>query len=142
MTFVTAYKQADLTLTGTMRKAQLAATATKMFRRPNGPTHSGSPMPNIQEIQKRRASSITSISHLLHPLEEKVKQCDKCRVKFTPIWWSLENSAGGKDGRLLCHKCHWGLQLENGQRTNGDSHYEIFGRVPAQAVPRHSGTFI
>src|SRR5271163_2268372 len=102
MTFVTTYKQADLTLTGTMRKAQLAATATKTSRRQNGPAHTGggSPAPSIQEIQKRRASSITSISHLLYPVEDKVKQCDKCRVKYSPIWWPVDGDLGEEDGRL------------------------------------------
>jgi hypothetical protein len=118
MTFVITYKQADLTLTGTMRKAQLAATATKTSRRQNGPGHGGSPAPSIQEIQKRRASSITSISHLLHPVEEKVKQCDKCRVKYSPIWWPMDGRSAEEGGRLLCHKCHWGVQRANGH-VNG-----------------------
>ena len=70
-------------------------------------------------MQKRRASSITSISHLVHPqVEEKVKQCDNCRVKYSPIWWPMGGGLGEEDGRLLCHKCHWGMQPANGQ-VNG-----------------------
>jgi hypothetical protein len=107
MAFVTTYKQADLTLTGTMRKAQLAATATKTSRRPNGATFAISPAPSSQDFSKRRASSISTLSQLLQP-EEKVKQCEKCHVKFSPMWWPAD-SKEPDEHRVLCHKCHWSI---------------------------------
>jgi hypothetical protein len=119
---VTTYKQADLTLTGTMRKAQLAATATKTSRRPAGPTHADSPIPSMLEM-KRRASSISTLSHLLHPMDEKVKECDKCHVKFSPRWWPAGIIAGPDEDKLLCHKCHWNIirGAGNGEGLSGGS---------------------
>src|ERR1700676_3198729 len=98
MTFVKTYKQADLTLTGTMRKAQLAATATRTSRRPNGWNDSPAPM----QDQRRRASSISALSYLqqFSDGEVKIKQCGKCHVKFSPIWWPAET-----DISFLCQKC-------------------------------------
>src|SRR5271155_1913550 len=115
MTFVTTYKQADLTLTGTMRKAQLAATATKTSRRQNGPAHAVSPAPSLLDNSRRRASSISTMSQFLQQVEEKVKQCDKCHVKFSPMWWPM----GSEEDKLLCHKCHWGVVHASGN-VNGD----------------------
>ena len=108
MTFVTTYKQADLALTGTMRKAQLTATATKTSRRPNH--HTGSPTPSsLADLSKRRASSISTVSQIWQPHE--IKQCDHCHVKFSPVWWPVDSD------KLLCHKCHWNI-VRNG---NGES---------------------
>ena len=108
MTYVTTYKQADLTLTGTMRKAQLAATATKTSRRPNGLAYADSPAPSIPYDLKRRASSISTLSHLLHPAEDK-RQCDKCQVEFSPKWWSRN---GSDEDKVWCHKCHWRTHIQ------------------------------
>jgi len=116
MTFVTTYKQADLTLTGTMRKAQLAATATKTSRKLVPSLHTASPPPNLPDLQKRRTSEISSTSAFYPSSEEKIKQCEKCRVRFSPVWWSLK----GDDGRVLCHKCQWGLIHNAGQMTGPD----------------------
>jgi hypothetical protein len=105
MTFVATYKQADLTLTGTMRKAQLAATATKTSRKQAlSLPHTASPPPSLPDLTKRRNSEISLISS--YPSSEgKVKACEKCRVRFSPFWWPWE-------GRVLCHKCHWSLTHE------------------------------
>lgn len=119
MTFVTTYKQADLTLTGTMRKAQLAATATKTSRRQNHPTHSGSPAPSMSDQFKRRASEISTMSQLLQA-EEKIKQCEKCHVKYSPIWWPIDHMQESDErNKLLCHKCNWGI-IHAKSVVNGD----------------------
>jgi hypothetical protein len=118
MTFVKTYKQADLTLTGTMRKAQLAASATKTSRRPNGMA-TDSPGPNFPDHLKRRASSI-STSHVQQSVDgEKIKQCGRCHVNFSPIWWPAES-----EDSVLCHKCHWGIARGI---VNGDSGTEDDG---------------
>ena len=120
MTYVSTYKQADLTLTGTMRKAQLAATATKTSRRQIGPAHAGSPAPSITDQLKRRASEISTMSQLLLQAEEKVKQCEKCHVRFSPIWWPVEHGEGVDERKLWCHKCHWGIINGGIGVVNGD----------------------
>jgi len=108
MTFVTTYKQADLTLTGTMRKAQLAATATKTSRRQTH--HASSPPPNLLDPWIRRASSISTASQMWQPLE--MKKCMNCNVGFSPVWWPIHGSV---QSRWLCHKCHW-------MTANGENH--------------------
>jgi hypothetical protein len=120
---MTTYKQADLTLTGTMRKAQLAATATKTSRRPIGPAYATSPAPSMQDQPKRRASSISTTSQFLPQVEEKMKQCHKCHVKFSPIWWPADKSQEPGDSKILCHKCHWAIVQVNG-KVNGDDSSE------------------
>src|SRR5208282_3529518 len=109
MTYVSMYKQADLTLTGTMRKAQLAATATKTSRRQMGTVQSTSPAPIMPDQLKRRASEISTMSQFLQQAEEKVKQCEKCHVKYSPIWWPMDHMQDFERDRLLCHKCHWDI---------------------------------
>jgi hypothetical protein len=120
MTYVSTYKQADLTLTGTMRKAQLAATATKTSRRQIGFTYSGSPPPGIPDQLKRRPSEMSTISQLLQPAEEKVKQCENCHVRFSPIWWPVGHGKTVDEHKLLCHKCHWGIIHDGNSVVNGD----------------------
>jgi hypothetical protein len=92
------------------------ATATKTSRRLNGPTLAISPAPSSQDQLKRRASSISTMSQLLH-VEEKVKQCEKCQVKFSPIWWPADNKETDEH-RVLCHKCHWGI-IHGSTNING-----------------------
>jgi hypothetical protein len=111
MTFVTTYKQADLTLTGTMRKAQLAATATKTSRhQKHQPTTTASPPPSLPD-GKRRPSELSSNSGFGVPAVESA--CEQCRVRFSPVWWDSE------DGGVLCHKCHWGKTHGAGEGVNG-----------------------
>jgi hypothetical protein len=117
MTYVKNYKQADLTLTGTMRKAQLAATATKASRRPNGLHHADSPGPGATHDLKRRASTMSTVSHLLYSTED-VRQCDKCHIKFSPKWWPVAETERDEE-KVLCHKCHWSTAVQNEER-NGD----------------------
>ena len=119
MTYVSMYKQADLTLTGTMRKAQLSATATKTSRRQIGPAHSGSPAPSIPDQPKRRGSEISTVSQLLQA-EEKVKQCEKCHVRFSPVWWPVEHGEEVDEHKSVCHKCHWGIIHGGNGIVNGD----------------------
>jgi hypothetical protein len=118
MTYITIYKQADLTLTGTMRKAQLAATATKTSRRPNGLHHADSPAPGATLDLKRRASTMSTLSHLLHPTED-VRQCDKCHIKFSPKWWPVAETELDEE-KVLCHKCHWKIAAQNGHKNEED----------------------
>ena len=141
MTFVTTYKQADLTLTGTMRKAQLAATATKTSRRQNGAhAHSGSPAPSMSDQYKRRASEISATSQLIQQVEETTKQCEQCRVKFSPYWWPVDVKQESNNRKLLCHKCRWVIvhgksvingdvkregSLPNGINRSHDTHVSI-----------------
>lgn len=64
-------------------------------------------------------------------MEEKVKQCDKCHVKFSPRWWPA--GIGGLDeDKLLCHKCHWNAIRGTG---NGNSLSEQTSNGMDDALP-------
>jgi hypothetical protein len=69
---------------------------------------------------KRRASEISTMSQFLQQAEEKVKQCKKCHVKYSPIWWPMDHMHDLEELRLLCQKCHWGIVHGNAV-VNGDS---------------------
>lgn len=103
-----------------MRKAQLAATATKTSRKQMGIVQSSSPAPSMPDQLKRRASEISTMSQLLQQAEEKVKQCEKCHVKYSPIWWPMDHMQDLEEHRLLCHKCHWVI-VHGNTVVNGNS---------------------
>ena len=117
-----------------MRKAQLAATATKTSRKPAPSLHTASPPPNLPDLQKRRTSEISSISTFYPASEEKIKQCEKCRVRFSPVWWPLE----GDDGRVLCHKCHWSLidEVDGVNGADGKASRAVNGILVGHIVQR------
>ena len=55
------------------------------------------------------------MSQLLQQAEEKIKQCEKCHVRFSPRWWPAARGEDIDEHTLLCHKCHWGIiHGENG----------------------------
>ena len=118
MTFVTAYKQADLTLTGCMRKAQLTATATKTSRRTVHNNSADSPAPSVVDLLKRRMSNVSVMSHGMNVGEERITQCSKCAGRFSPKWWCVD----GSDDDVLCHKCYW---RENHGEEDEDEDVEI-----------------
>ncbi|KAM0332358.1 hypothetical protein ACHAQA_002635 [Verticillium albo-atrum] len=114
--YVQSCKQADLTLTGTVRKANLIAGAAK----------AGITLPVVQ----RRGSTTASALNGVHPLEDSPpaqksgeKVCITCGVDVSPKWWPIESSdekelANGHFGTLgaeaqkfieqrkfQCHKC-------------------------------------
>ncbi|KAK1447027.1 BAH domain-containing protein [Colletotrichum cuscutae] len=117
--YVQSYKQADLTLTGTVRKANLMTNAAKMGGVPVTPS-------------TRRASTTTAPSNVVsqsvnsetpstHQAGEKI--CITCGIDVALKWWPIENSderelTNGHYGSLgseaqkfveqrkfQCHKC-------------------------------------
>lgn len=125
--YVQNYKQADLTLTGTVRKANLMTMAAKMsgtamqagFRR----LSTTNPLPNGGAAQPRNGDPADPASDALRPGE---KVCICCGIDVSPRWWQIDNSGGsaqspfhtlfGKMGEeakkfvsqrnYQCHKCH------------------------------------
>ncbi|KAK5990368.1 Lid2 complex component snt2-like protein [Cladobotryum mycophilum] len=122
--YVQNFKQADLTLTGTVRKANLMTTAAKM---------SGAPV----QIGNRRASTTTAPSNgwaqpcngelvdaATSPHQPGDKVCITCGIDVALRWWPFDTSperklTNGHNGsygaeaqkfmeqrRFQCHKCH------------------------------------
>jgi hypothetical protein len=109
-----------------MRKAQLAATATKTSRKATTTNYAESPTPNLLD-PRRRASSISILSHIIPHTEEKLKQCNECQVKFSPKWWTQEMEGG--EEVLLCHKCHWRNTHLNEDVEMKEGENEVAGKV-------------
>lgn len=124
--FVQNFKQADLTLTGTVRKANLIAMATK------------TPTPTLAVGANRRASTTTvlansssaqralSTDHSIEPsanLHNGDRVCITCGIDVSPKWWPIEKdqekalinghygSLGSEAQKFVeqrnfqCHKC-------------------------------------
>lgn len=123
--YVQTYKQADLTLTGTVRKANLLMmSAAKMSGMPPAPglrRTSTTTVSNSTVAQSRGAGdSADAASNAQHPGE---KVCITCGIDVTPKWWPIDNSqeqrlTNGHHGsigfeaqkfveqrKFQCHKC-------------------------------------
>lgn len=90
------YKQADLTLTGTARKANLVEQSAKAF-----PTHVAvSVNRRASTTQGRTArNSIASVSDIkTEDIEITVpeRRCAKCNIDVTPKWWPVDGPSPSK----------------------------------------------
>ncbi|KFA61451.1 hypothetical protein S40285_03431, partial [Stachybotrys chlorohalonatus IBT 40285] len=117
--FVQNYKQADLTLTGTVRKANLMTMAAKMSGAPA--TSSSQPGTNGTAGTLRNGESTTAASGIPETGE---KVCITCGIDVSPRWWPIDNTqerelTNGHYGmigceaqkfveqrKFQCHKCH------------------------------------
>ena len=131
--YVQNYKQADLALTGTVRKANLMTMAAKMsgtaiqagLRRlstTNNALSSGA------MAHSRNGDSADAAPNALHPGD---KVCIRCGIDVSPRWWPIDNNNNNNDGgsapspfhtmlgkvgeeaqkfvsqrSFQCHKCH------------------------------------
>ncbi|KAI0140958.1 hypothetical protein F4776DRAFT_653726 [Hypoxylon sp. NC0597] len=125
--YVHNYKQADLTLTGNVRKANLANLATKTpnsnqmnTNRRQSTTTASNSAPTGQ-----RAGSIDNTSDVASAIYQPGdKVCITCGIDVSPKWWAIDKSqqkvlTNGHHGTLSseamkfvvqrsaqCHKCH------------------------------------
>ncbi|TVY83425.1 Lid2 complex component snt2 [Lachnellula suecica] len=93
--YVQNFKQADLTLTGTVRKATLVNQSTKVInasaaQTPNrkGSTTTGAnghPVPARNSISHTKSEENSDMSSIAGPGIEKI--CATCRVDVSPKWW-------------------------------------------------------
>ncbi|BFZ63596.1 putative PHD type zinc finger protein with BAH domain-containing protein [Saitoella coloradoensis] len=96
-TFSKLYKEADLTLTGCMRKAQLTSAATQTTRKK----------------VKAKPVAPAAVSPAAKP---SIKRCKKCRVDVSPMWWVEEEG----DTKVVCHRCHWAITHAPPQSEDDD----------------------
>ncbi|KAG8419825.1 putative PHD type zinc finger protein with BAH domain-containing protein [Metarhizium acridum] len=126
--YVQNYKQADLTLTGTVRKANLMMAAAKMSglplvpgaRRTSTSTTTTAAAPNGASSHSRNRQPIDAATNAQQPGE---KVCITCGIDVTPRWWPIEKTqerqlTNGHHGaigfeaqkfveqrKFQCHKC-------------------------------------
>ncbi|KAK2601721.1 putative PHD type zinc finger protein with BAH domain-containing protein [Conoideocrella luteorostrata] len=131
--YVQNYKQADLTLTGTVRKANLMMTAAKMSGMPVVPgarrtsttttttaAAAAATIPNGTSTHPREGDPVEAAVNARQP---GAKVCITCGIDVTPRWWPIDNSqekilTNGHHGtigseaqkfveqrKFQCHKC-------------------------------------
>ncbi|PNY29345.1 Lid2 complex component snt2 [Tolypocladium capitatum] len=128
--YVQNYKQADLTLTGTVRKANLMMNAAKVSAapmQPGGPrrtsttaTTATTATPNGSAPHTRNGEPTEAATNAQQPGE---KVCITCGIDVTPKWWPIDDSqerrlTNGHHGvigseaqkfveqrKFQCHKC-------------------------------------
>ncbi|KAF2118266.1 hypothetical protein BDV96DRAFT_597123 [Lophiotrema nucula] len=98
--FAREFKQADLTLTGTARKANLVDFSTRTVPQPPAPSQNGRRPSNITNQTPTSARGRQSNAGLSVKEEELVetsvlkpeRKCAKCNVDASPRWWKVEDS--------------------------------------------------
>ncbi|KAI9679914.1 MAG: putative PHD type zinc finger protein with BAH domain-containing protein [Caeruleum heppii] len=106
--YVSTYKQADLTLTGTVRKANLVNQSTKAIahsitvngsiRRPsitsipNGPTSAVTPQTATRGSFADEQTDVSASKTKDKELEGSSKRCMRCRIDISPKWWPVERA--------------------------------------------------
>ena len=153
--FAREFKQADLTLTGTARKANLVDQSTRTTSQP------------IPTTINRRASAVTAQtptsargrnSNAGLPIKEEStgpsmprpeRNCARCKIGSSPRWWKLEDApsrTSAVDGPLQPNGVepngHAAMEqkpsLEDGQIANGTVDHPV-GDVPSTAASTGPG---
>jgi hypothetical protein len=92
--YVQNFKQADLTLTGTVRKATLVNQSTKVVstaattQTPNRKTSTatnGHPMPVRGSVSHTKVEEPSSMSSI--PAHAEKRACITCGIDVSPKWW-------------------------------------------------------
>jgi hypothetical protein len=119
--YVQNFKQADLALTGTVRKANLITTAAKMFGTPTNPGIRRSS--NTNAITNGASNRIGENYESTAPSRDGVKICATCGVDASPRWYAIDDTQEreltnghygtmGSEAQMFvdqrkhqCHKC-------------------------------------
>lgn len=108
--YVNTYKQADLTLTGTVRKANQVSLSTKTtpsHRRNSlvgGTVKEGADTPATVFLKTDGPEdTIAGIEGLIrdHVGGEGSKKCLQCDVSTSPLWWKASGPGSGANGAVL-----------------------------------------
>lgn len=142
--YVESYKQADQTLTGTARKANLLCQSTKL------PSHPAVPSTSTQNRRVSMASTAargvrnSSAGEMESPYtdvqgEMAERRCVSCSIDVSPKWWpvpSQPSSNGKLPGMARDHDVPMGGMLEV---INGESIKQEIpgGDGPVSAILRH-----
>ncbi|KAM0341722.1 hypothetical protein ACHAPU_009855 [Fusarium lateritium] len=151
--YVQNFKQADLTLTGTVRKATLMTNAAKLT---GTTTQSGlrrSSTTNLPPSGSNQQSNGENGDVALDPKQPGEKICITCGVDVTPKWWPIDNSqerelTNGHYGtlgseaqkfveqrRFQCHKCRKAQRTAKPHpRPHSPQQSPIIADVPALPV--------
>jgi hypothetical protein len=127
--YVQNFKQADLTLTGTVRKATLVNQSTKVVnttsvtqtpnRRTSMASANGHSIPARGSVSHPKVEETSDASSSTGATAEKV--CATCRIDVSPKWWSFPPIAANDattNGDIRTNGDHTisnGLQLNEGQ---------------------------
>ena len=132
--YLKTYKQADLTLTGTVRKANLMTTPTKpppgnrrnsLVGNKEGADLATPVFIKVEGAEPTLGGEEGLIPH--HVGGDEPKQCMRCKVEYSPLWWDVPSpvttngdapsippaTTNGETPKekphvigLMCHRCH------------------------------------
>jgi hypothetical protein len=99
--FAREFKQADLTLTGTARKANLVDQSTRIIPQVSAPVQNTRRTSTVANQTPTSARGRQSNAGLLIKEEEPAdvtapkseRKCDRCDIDASPRWWKVEESA-------------------------------------------------
>jgi hypothetical protein len=146
--YVQNYKQADLTLTGTVRKATLVNQSTKAVN----------PVPAPPPSNRRTSTATTingslngrgSISHVKAedgaretvsiPSADSEKKCTTCGIDVSPKWWPFPPVSHDKPAAIASIE-PVDPGMANDSMTNGHAPNEESGHVALAAAALHQNT--
>ncbi|KAF4968139.1 hypothetical protein FSARC_4414 [Fusarium sarcochroum] len=151
--YVQNFKQADLTLTGTVRKANLMTNAAKLtgtMTQPGLRRSSTTNIPAVVSSQQRNGETGDVASDSRQPGE---KVCITCGIDVSPKWWPIDNSqerelTNGHYGtlgseaqkfveqrRFQCHKCRKAQRIA---KPHSPRRSPVIADVPLPPAPEAS----
>jgi hypothetical protein len=150
--FAREFKQADLTLTGTARKANLVDQTTRIVpqavppqtnRRASAIT---AQTPTSARGRQSNAGIIIKEESAEPPVSKAERKCAQCNVEASPRWWEVDNKPQSVqpvvDGPLLANAIDSKTNilidqkpvLENGPATNGSIDHRMTDAPPAASI--------
>ncbi|KAJ4372496.1 putative PHD type zinc finger protein with BAH domain-containing protein [Neocucurbitaria cava] len=151
--FAREFKQADLTLTGTARKANLVDQSTRIVSQP-APTQVNRRASAVTAQTPTSARGRPSIAGLPvkeessePPIPRPERKCVRCKIEASPRWWKVDetlptqNAPRVVDGPLAPNGTEPNANgerkpnIENGQIVNGSTDHQMPDAPPVVSAP-------
>ncbi len=139
--YVQHFKQADLALTGTVRKANLVNLATKNSTVVStNNSHRRQSTTNIPNGSTQRASSIENHADSNTPSQNGERVCITCGIDVSPKWWPID-----KDQEKIITNGHYGNLGSEAQKFLSQRSFQCHkcrkaGRKPILQPPSSTDT--
>jgi hypothetical protein len=132
--FAREFKQADLTLTGTARKANLVDQSTRVVPQAAAPAQTGRRTSTITGQTPRGRPSLSGPSIKQEeanevPVPRPERKCVKCNINASPRWWKAEEEVPSLERAPA--------SVDNHTTSNGN---DLCGTTPLENGSHHEAT--